>query len=240
MKKRLLAMGMALVMAVSLSTAAFADEATPGVAGTEDGQAAIEFEWSDDFVPGPWNPPEAPDGPYDPYDPEDPEQERPENPHGPDDLWGLESLDLDFGTRYINLITRDFYAYDRDGEYNGPDVAAAGVVVLSREDGWRLQVEIDEFMIAGEYGEVTPTILGYRLDLMGVGEITRIGLSNANDDFGVEGLFAGGDAATVWTGDRGGVGHEFAARLNVLGNTAHEGDAQADMVWTLAIGPVAD
>jgi len=211
MNRKLLAIIMALAILIAIIPAALAAEPT-----TSTGEIEFTADSSKDGA----------------YDPEEVGEADLDDILDPDDedvkafLASLSSMDLYFGEQDIDLVNNQSY----------PSFEPAGVLVLSHADSWELTVAITEFKIG-----TAATIKGFDMDLKADGGSTLGGVS-AIDTMSIQGLAAGvdgdfGAAKKIATGSQGVSGANYDAELNVLANTASEGEAKAQLKWTYAVTP---
>ena len=224
--KKLIAFGLAATLAISTATVAFAGP-LPAAA---DSEAGIDFEWGDEFDnPGVYDPRPGPD-PTDPTNPVNPEL--PPIPGGPNFWDQFGPMGLYFGMHDIAMVDATYHSWD-DGN------TRAGMAVVARED-WHVNVSINGFFIGPRTVVANQTIQGFELDLLaensaafGASTITTVAVNNlaAHNDGGV------GATARIAEGGRGFSGANFNGLLEVLGDTADPGFAQADLFWTFVVGP---
>ena len=209
MKKRLIALGLVLTMTMSVSAIAFANPQDA------DSEAGIEFVF--DGLEGVF--------PGDPG-PEDPDQPGP----GPGPWPGLNPIDIHFGEQEISADDESY-----DSRENGLDWGqAAGIQVVSLTD-FQIDVGISTFVTveAGAANNGYETIRGFELELESDDGALSVPTTEAVAHVA---NIAAGETDTVMTGEVepgsvGRAGANFGGILDVLGGTAHLGEAQADLTW---------
>jgi len=230
MTKKILAILLALAMFIAMIPIALAIDT--------DSTGKIEFidDGDDDGVYDPDDPPIYPD---DPDDPDDPVVVF---------LNSLETMNLYFGEREIDYMTEQSYpavdaAFEPSGNQDWWDAPrqGTGVVVVARAaETWQVQVAISGFTRTNGSGA---TLLGFDLDLFepvadGRGLPSTLTLTAGTTVNTYNGSISAGPGGTVGAaakiadGTRGIAGANFDANLNVLPNTAHPGEAKADLYWT--------
>ena len=227
--KRLVASALVLTLTASMATVVFASNPQGA-----DSDAAIEF------VPG-----EGGEGPGI-IDPGEEDDRNPQLPWDPGHNV-LSSINLDFHTRDLPQLDITYRSW-----YTNPSVPnavpywsstrgwqdRAGIAVVTHRNTWTVQVGIGHFINSNSPHPQNHTLLGYDLRLIPHGP-AFIGSANATFNFtGPTGnLNPGSGAATVATGTMGFTGGNWEGELDVLGFSAHTGQAQADLTWTFVAGP---
>ena len=147
----------------------------------------------------------------------------PVNPPVDPPFWNqFDSMNLDFGVQYVSLL---------DEEYDS--VEPMGVGIISNET-WNLAVRIGGFVNQGDGRE---TLQGFTMDL-NEDFSEAYGSPGASwiEVWGVSGLSVDSGALTLASGLRGIYGINLDGILYVLGNTAQQGRAQAELTWTFVAG----
>ncbi|MCL2852009.1 MAG: WxL domain-containing protein [Defluviitaleaceae bacterium] len=201
MKKKLVALGLILSLTLSVSAVAF------GNTNDADSEAGI------DFVDGIGDDDQ---GVYDPYDPNVP------TPPTDPGFWdSLQSIDLYFGEHDRAMTDMSYHSY-----YDGG--TRAGMAVVSRFNGWVVNVSISEFTLETD---------AYTLDGFDMNMHEHAVVEYGNSSINTNNINIAADvSADIASGSRGFMGADFNAILNVVGGTDDEGHAQADLFWAFIPG----
>ena len=223
MNRKIISILIALAMLVALVPMALAanSESTGKIEFITDLDDGV-FNPGDKEIPDPSNPGGTIPNPEFPL--------QPDGPGGPitEFLNDLSPMNLYFGQQEIDLVSKQEYP---SVESDGTTPTTAGILVISHEAEWQVNVAITGFRIGG-----VETIKGFELDLTNIGGGMTLSGETKIDPVNVEGLTAGaggsvGDATKIATGEQGIHGANYEGLLKVLPNTAQAGDAQADLYW---------
>ena len=164
----------------------------------------------------------------------------------------LESMELDFGSRFVSLLDETYYSWDDQDDTDPLPVDLwnrAGALIISSLDDWEVIVEIDEFIIQGGLNSGDATMLGFELTLIpNDEEMGGTGSGGPDGDVNVTGgtftpatiaISEGCGGAMIATGDMGIFGANWEGELEVLGGTAVNSlgeQARAVMDWNFIPG----
>lgn len=205
---------LASILALSLTLALMATTAFAAPAARSSGD--IEFTPYDNTGDGILDPGDKGDPPPDVDDEDLTDEEK-------DALANLDSMDIYFGEHEVIMENKTYLSADQNSQ--------AGLLVKSGYDGWEVRVEVSEFYL----NSTTATTLdGFGLKLIpDASSYAEIGTAAIAPET-VE--LEANQSALISSGTKGIMGCNFDGELFVVGGTAEEGQAQAELNWAFTAG----
>jgi hypothetical protein len=142
----------------------------------------------------------------------------------------LESMDLYFGINEVPLADVTYFSNITANGYSTADITVWAHLAAN----WRVDVNIGMFTsTTGINSLPTPqqTLIGFELTLVDVDYVVSPSTQTITSHNTVTISEATTSAPTILVGDQGIAGARWAGQLEVFANSAHVGEAEAELTW---------